>query len=103
MRFYEKIFKKRVKDVVTENNYKIEEFYIDKKCFGNIVLTISNNTETHHFYTDRSQIIFDHKPVKYMLSFDKEIIDIECYHLYSFDTKFLFLTTLIKFFENKNN
>ena len=103
MGFYERTFKKRVKDIVAKNNYKIEEFYIDKKCYGNIVLIISNSTETHHFNTDRSEIIFDHKPVKYMLSFDKEIIDIEHYRLCSFDTKFLFLTTLIKFFESQKN
>ncbi|MBQ8382846.1 MAG: hypothetical protein IJX47_06560 [Clostridia bacterium] len=95
----EKIFMQRVTDVVLKNNYKIKEFYIDSKCFGNIVLVISNGIETHHFYTDRGEIIFNNKPVRYMLSFDERAIDIDFSYLPSLNTKFLFLTTLIKFFE----
>lgn len=103
MKFKDKIFKERVKNLVLKNNYKIDEFYIDKKCFGNIVLIISNDTETHHFNTDKGEIIFNHKPVKYMLAFDENVIDIEYEYLPSFDTKFLFLTTLIKFFECRSH
>ncbi|MBQ8288388.1 MAG: hypothetical protein IJX76_06410 [Clostridia bacterium] len=98
----ERIFMQRVKDVVSKNNYIIKEFYIDNNCFGNIVLVISNDVETHHFYTDRGEIIFNDQPVRYMLSFEERVIDIEFTYMPSFDTKFLFLTTLIKFFENNN-
>ena len=73
----ERIFMQRVKDVVSKNNYIIKEFYIDNNCFGNIVLVISNDVETHHFYTDRGEIIFNDQPVRYMLSFEERVIDIE--------------------------
>ena len=100
--FKERIFKQRVREVVLQNHYDIVEFYIDKKCFGNIVLVITNGIKTHHFNTDRGEIIFNGKPVNYMLSFDQKIINIETSYLPSFDTQFLFLTTLNKFFENNS-
>lgn len=102
MIFKDKIFKERIEELVRQNGYEIEEFYIDKKFFGNIVLIISNGAKMHHFNTDRGEIIFDHKPVKYSLSFDEEMINIDFDLLPLLDTNFLFLVTLIKFFERDN-